>query len=237
MVTIYTITYNEEMLIEFFIKHYKKLFPNCHIVVYDNESTDNTANIATNLGCEVRLYSTNNTLSDGKYLEIKNNCWKNSKTNWNLICDCDELVLINDIDLKQEESLGNNIILFEGYTMINNTNIINIESMKRGYRDRGYDKMYLFNKKQIEEINYAPGCHSCNPIAKNGYIIKYSNNIYRALHYKCLSPQYTIERNKLFSQRMSKENEEKGWGFHYRFSEKSIIDHYNNKDKVAIKLI
>ena len=42
MITIYTFTYNEELLIKFMIDHYKLRFPNCKIIVYDNESTDNT---------------------------------------------------------------------------------------------------------------------------------------------------------------------------------------------------
>jgi hypothetical protein len=80
MITIYTIAYNEEIFIQFMIDHYRSRFPNCHIVVYDNESTDNTVAIAKANNCEVITYCTNNQIQDRKYLEIKNNCWKKSKT-------------------------------------------------------------------------------------------------------------------------------------------------------------
>ena len=44
-ITVYTIAYNEELMIPHFIAHYRKQFPNCKIVVFDNESTDNTIKV------------------------------------------------------------------------------------------------------------------------------------------------------------------------------------------------
>jgi len=45
--TIYTITYNEELMLPYFIRHYRLRFPNCKIVVYDNEDI-----IAEEIGIE-----------------------------------------------------------------------------------------------------------------------------------------------------------------------------------------
>ena len=47
----YTITYNEELMLPHFIKHYKQFCDK--IVVYDNMSTDRTKEIALDNGCEV----------------------------------------------------------------------------------------------------------------------------------------------------------------------------------------
>jgi len=63
-------------MLPFMIKWYRERFPNCLIIVYDNESTDRSVQIALENNCKVISYSTNNQLSDSKYLEIKNNCWK-----------------------------------------------------------------------------------------------------------------------------------------------------------------
>lgn len=237
MVTVHVITYNEELMIEFFINHYRKNFPNCKIVIYDNESTDNTIEIAKKYGCEIITYSTNNTLSDQKYLEIKNNCWKTSETDWNIICDCDELIEVTSEDLINEENLGTNCFKFEGFSMMNNTDEINISKMKYGFKDVGYGKNYLFNKKYINDINYAPGAHTSNPTLTNPNKLKYSDKIYRALHYKYLSPQYTIDRNSLFDKRLSEENKRKGWGIQYYFSDEKTIKYYEDMKINLIKII
>ena len=47
MITIFTIAYNESVLMKFMIDHYRSKFPNCRIVVYDNMSTDGCDKIAS----------------------------------------------------------------------------------------------------------------------------------------------------------------------------------------------
>jgi glycosyltransferase involved in cell wall biosynthesis len=47
--TVFTITYNEELMLPYFVNHYRSRFTNCKIVVYDNESIDKTVDIAERL--------------------------------------------------------------------------------------------------------------------------------------------------------------------------------------------
>ena len=237
MITVYTITYNEEVVLPFFISHYRKNFPNCNIIIYDNESTDNTIKIAKDNDCEVISYSTNNQLSDSKYLEIKNNCWKNADTDWVVVCDCDELIFINENQLKEEDSNGTNIIFVEGFSIMNLDNEFSIEHLNMGFKDAGFDKKIMFNKKKLAQINYGPGGHSCNPKANNGFNIKYSDSKYKLIHYKYLSPNYTVSRHGLFGKRLSQENRSRGWGVHYTFSPESILSFYKEKSKNLIKII
>ena len=236
MVTIYTITYNEEVIIESFINHYRKNFPNCEININDNYSTDLTVEIAKKYGCNVVLYNTNNELSDETYLQIKNNVWKTSKTDWVIICDCDELIEINESQLISEEKELTNIIKPIGYSLMNNNEIVDIKNMKYGFRDLGFDKCILFNKKFIKEINYSVGAHSCHPVGYNNGV-KFNNNTYRLLHYKYLSPSYTVNRHKMFGERLSEINKKRGWGIHYGFSSESIIEYYNEQKNKLIKLL
>jgi glycosyltransferase involved in cell wall biosynthesis len=70
-VTIFTVTYNEELLLPFFIRHYRERFPNCNIVVYDNESTDNTVKIAKENNCGVITFKTNNQYYESSLMEIR----------------------------------------------------------------------------------------------------------------------------------------------------------------------
>ena len=113
MITIYTITYNEGLLIQFMIDHYRERFPGCRIVVYDNISTDDTVKIALANGCEVIPYDTGGQLQDSRYIQIKNNCWKDAKTDWVLVCDLDELLDIDEAELRREESLGTTMVRCE----------------------------------------------------------------------------------------------------------------------------
>lgn len=215
MITIYTLTYNEEFLLEFFIKHYQKNFPNCSIIIYDNESTDNTVEIAKRNNCQVINYSTNNIIYDSKWLEMKNTCWKNSQTDWVLICDCDELLQMTQEDLINEITINTNIIKPTAFNMVGFDKDINLNNIKYGFRDSGYDKTVLFNSKQIKEINYSIGCHKSNPISNEGFKIKYNENEYKLLHYKYLSDDYYKERHKMYRERLSEENKQKNWSVHY----------------------
>ena len=223
-ISIFVICYNEEIILQKFIDHYRTRFPNCEITIYDNMSTDNSRQIAIKNGCKIIDYDSNNQIRDDLYLEIKNNCWKNANTDWVLIVDTDEFIYINEQQLKNEESLGKTIISFEGWnliTMSDNPDIIDLD-LKCGSRAAQYDKSYLFNKKFIKEINYSAGCHSANPKGK----IQYSENKYLMCHWKALGLNYMINRHTEFGKRMSKQNLDKGWGVHYLDNSTQIRDNW-----------
>ena len=103
MITIYTICFNEELILPFFVKWYRKKFPNCRIIIYDNYSTDSTEKIALQNNCQVIKYDSNNQIRDDLYLNIKNNCWKDAETDWVLVCVVDEL-----LDINQTQLIGEN---------------------------------------------------------------------------------------------------------------------------------
>ncbi len=234
MITVYTLTYNEELQIKFLIDHYRKRFPNCRIVIYDNMSTDTTVQIATDNGAEVRYFDTNNQISDSKYLEIKNHCWKeDAKTDWVLVCDSDELLEINEQQLKEEEKLGTSIVRSEGYNMVNMEDNLDIDGIKYGARAAPHDKPYLFNKKLISDMNYTPGCHSSNPVGQ----IKYSEKAYIAYHYNFINLELSIAKYKHYATRLSPENLQKGWGVHYLMKAEQVKDEFMDVRRRAIKLL
>ena len=219
MITIYTICFNEELILPFFVKWYRKKFPNCRIIIYDNYSTDSTEKIALQNNCQVIKYDSNNQIRDDLYLNIKNNCWKDAETDWVLVCDVDEL-----LDINQTQLIGENcsIILSKGYNMINLEDNLDLESINYGIRAKQYDKYYLFNRLKIKEINYEAGCHSSNPVGE----VIFSKNIYNLYHYNMLSEQYLINRYKRNFERLSKENKKNGWGIHYKENEQTIKDKF-----------
>lgn len=217
--TVFTITYNEELMLPYFIKHYRERFPNCKIVVYDNESTDNTVEIALQNGCHVKPYSTNNQLNDLTYLAIKNNCWKD-EIGWVIVADCDEFI---DMNYNQLFMHSSSIISVEAYNMVNHNNDFNIDKIDHGIRSISYDKAYCFNASKIKEINYNPGCHTCNPVGD----VTYSSKHHKVYHYKYVNVEYMIERHAMFAKRLSKENIERGYGGHYLYPEEKIRAEFN----------
>ena len=233
MVTVHVITYNEEAMIKFFINHYRKNFPNCIIKIYDNYSTDNTVEIAKNLECEINFYDTNNKLSDSKYLEIKNNCWKTSDTDWVIVCDCDELIDINEVELKSNHNKGVKLFQFMGYDIVNYNEKITLDEMVFGHRSQMYDKTLLFNKQSIKEINYSPGCHICSPYGDDKTTSRLE---YKLFHYKYINVDYTIKRYQLFSDRLSDENHRYGWSYHYKQKEDEIRNYYKSLEKNLEKI-
>jgi len=211
MITVYTMAYNEEVFLQYMIDHYRSRFPNCHIVLYDNESTDKTAQIAQNSNCEVRIFKTNNCVDDILITDLKNSCWKDAKTDWVLICDIDELLNINEQELKSEADQGFTIIRSEGWNMVNLEDNYDFANIKHGTRVPQYDKSYLFNKSQIKHMNYSAGCHASGPIGN----AKYSNNIYKLWHYKCINPDYLVERYRVTANRLSDRNKKLGMGTYW----------------------
>lgn len=233
MITIYTLTYNEEFMLPFFIEHYRALFPGCNIVVYDNESTDRTRQIAKDNGCEVRLNQTMGQLSDARYLAIKNNCWKTADTDWVLVADCDELCCITEKQLMEEATMETTLISFDGYNMVNMHDDMDLHGINHGVRAKSYDKTYCFNKQHIQEINYHMGCHTSSPV---GNLIK-SLGTYFCFHYKYINADYMVKRHAQFAARLSEENKAKGYGGHYQYPEGQIREEFNNARKQAIKIL
>lgn len=225
---IFTLTFNEELFLPHFINHYRERFPNCDIVVYDNMSTDNTVEIAKEFDCEVIPYDTKNKLSDGKYLEIKNNCWRD-ESGWVLVADCDELLDICENDLINETA---SIISVEAYNMVNLNDNLDIESIVNGVRSTSYDKAYCFNSDKIKEINYSHGCHDCRPIG----VVKYSKKKYKAFHYKYINLEYMILRHGIFAKRLSDENILRGFGAHYNYSPERITNEFLDVRKQSKKI-
>lgn len=232
MITVYTVVYNEAFLIQFMIDHYRERFPGCRIIVYDNMSTDDTVKIALANNCEVIQFDSNNQFEDRHNMDFKNTCWKDSKTDWVLVCDLDELMDINEAELKSEENLGASIIECEWYDMINMEDNLDFAGMKYGVRGVIPGKFLLFNKKFISDINYSPGAHECSPIG----IIRYGSKAYRAYHYASINENVTIEKFKIRSKRLSPENIRMGWGAYVFMTPEEIRAEFADFRNQAIKV-
>ena len=233
MITIFTITYNEEVILPYFIKWYRERFPNCKIVVYDNESTDGTKNICLSTpNLQYIPYHTGNKLSDSTYLKIKNNAWKHADTDWVIVCDVDEFLDVNAIDVLSFDNVGINIFKSKGYNMCNVDNLEDITEIKHGVRAIQYDKTILFNRKRIKEINYGAGCHHCEP---QGDVNKATISL-PLYHMKFIDVNLLVNKYKSYASRLSDENKEMRWGYHYEQEEWLIREEFKNTLQLAEKI-
>ncbi len=233
MLTIYTITYNESFILQFMIDHYRYRFPNCKIVIYDNESIDNTIEIAKQNNCEIKYHFSGGYVDDVKLTYTKNNCWKAATTDWVMVCDPDELLDIYENDLIMEQNNNVSMINSEGFNMINLENNDYFKSITYGKRYFHYDKIYLFNKKFVKEINYDNGCHKNFAIGQ----LKYSEKKYKCYHWRYINPDRTFERYQMTAKRMCQFNIQTGMGNYVFNSKEQIEKQYEELRKNAIKVI
>ena len=160
-------------IMPFFIEHYKERFPDAVINVYDDGSTDSTASYCRNMGCNVvDIPQPSDCLSGAertnglrttdeqrkinhlhKINDLRAEYWKQSKAEWVIVVDHDELVEIWEKDLPAIENYD--LIIFEGYNMYNETGNpeVDLRNLKFAV-DRTYDgESHLYDKPLMMRSN------------------------------------------------------------------------------------
>ena len=123
---VYTFCWNEEKIIPYFLRHYGEWLCAEKIVIFDNESTDNSLgeiNRWGHLDIEVRPYSTADMHSElGAMKPLRDECWQEArgKADWVAIVDMDEFIFHNDIFgfLDRCESRGIGLVRTYGFEMV-----------------------------------------------------------------------------------------------------------------------
>jgi len=229
-INIFILCHNEQILLPFTIDYYKNIFPNCIITIYDNESTDNSVEIAKSLGCNVISWSSNNENNVLMKANISNNCWKTVKSGWIITIDMDEWLSINEESLIQEQLKGTTILQTQGLEMIGECNSphlkdFNIKSISRGVFFHGESKCVCFYRPSIKEMNYSSGCHKCNPI---GYIM-FSSTIYIIRHYSYLGLPFIINKSISRYERSRTVVKKYGLSDHYKKDIEAIKSNYYDR--------
>lgn len=230
-ITIYTIIYNEERILPFFLDYYSQFAS--RIIIYDNESTDRSVEIAKSYPRVKGIYSvkTNNRLDDSMYVKIKGSCWKNDPSDYVMLVDADELIYHDTgvVDYLQRTKYP--VYQPIGYNMISDFFPIYgkpiTEQIKQGVYDRMYNKPIIFDPKIINRVQYDLGVHS-GSFFKDDEIVYPTISELKMLHYKNLGFDYRINRHKMFSKRMSDFNNTTGAGIHYTWDEEKQRQEFNS---------
>jgi hypothetical protein len=149
-----------------------------------------------------------------------------------MVVDCDEFVDVNESDLIEFQNNKKTIISATAYNMCNVEGLTELADIKHGVRAEQYDKSILFNKSYIKEINYDPGCHTCNPKG----VVNYGKGLVNLYHMIAINEQHIVDKYLRNADRMSEENKKNKWGHQYLQSEDTIRTNYKNGLQLA-KLI
>lgn len=213
MIEAYVLAWNEAETIHLTIQHYQKFCS--RIVIYDNFSTDDTRDIAVRMGCEVRLFGIKGVLSDKEYLKVKNHCWKESKADWVIVCDSDEILWHPNIS----EALKEDCTIMTTYGWNVYSEDVPREmfhEITSGYYDGNYSKSIIFNPKALKEINYGYGCHVANPKGD----VRFSKEVLTIFHYRNIGGYERLsKRHQMYRERLSEHNRQIGLGIHYMYPE------------------
>jgi len=239
----FIICWNEERLIRHTLNHYSKF---CNkITLYDNFSSDNTIEVAKKFFPTITVvnWSTNHQYREDLLLKVKNNCWKYSKADYVVVCDTDELLYAENINNVLQSMNKKKVVLpvITGYNMgsidfPDDYSIPIYQQVKYGVRDRRFDKQIIFKRKELEEINFDPGSHSCRPIFREKKLIDEVVN-FKLLHFKYLSKDYLYNKHKLYNDRMSTYSLENRFGIEYTEGKSHIDACFSIMDSHLYKVV
>lgn len=183
---------NEPEMLSIYLEHYTSCFPNCKINIYLSNFPTNYQGsemlLLKKYGCNIKTVELDNTekyyediinKEVKNYLEkeknFRNSVWKDSKSDWVILCDIDEILSINS---KELEEIDSDAIEFVGYSMIRYNKYSNYRKLTYAIKYNRYNKTCVF-KPTIKEMNFQLGQHTCNPTTT-----KINKGKYKLFHYK-----------------------------------------------------
>jgi glycosyltransferase involved in cell wall biosynthesis len=211
---------NEEAMLPFFLQYYEKFVD--EIVIFEGGSTDRSLEIIAKCP-KARVVSTGNNevLDERELMKIRNSAYLESadQWDWQIIVDIDEFlyhpVLIQK--LKEYKIRGITVPKIAGYEMLSRyfpmykEDQTIIDQIKTGRRnDTWQAKKAIFNPKQIQ-VQYEFGCHSAH---LSGNAIEGDTQEIMLLHYRWMSYEYFVDKNKYIANRLSAFNKANNMGYH-----------------------
>lgn len=205
----FAVCHNEQAILPYFFRHYSQYGS---VTIFDNNSTDNSIEIAKRNNAHIFQFSTDNEFREDILTNIRNICWKESKADWVMVVDIDEFIYHKNL-IQILETIEGTVILprmFNMYSDIFPTTEGQIyDEVKFGVEFNS--KMSLFRPKEIKDINFEPGMHFANP--EGNFNLNFTSPIIE-MHFKNLGQEYVNNRNAYLNTRQSEVNRQNGWSWH-----------------------
>ncbi|WP_408029825.1 glycosyltransferase family 2 protein [Tenacibaculum xiamenense] len=232
-IELYVLCFNEQKMIRHTLNYYAQICSK--IVVIDNQSTDNSIELARSYeNVEIRYLDSGNEFIEDKLQETRNNCWKGSTADYVIVCDMDEFLYDKNLmeKLLMAKHKGIAIPIIIGYNMMSdhfpsNYDTLITQQVMHGKRSNWFDKSIIFDPKKVKEINFSPGSHQSYP---EFYEDNITDNLLelKLLHYKYLGREYLYKKHEGYVKRMSDISRAKKHGYEYLDGEKHIDNMFDS---------
>lgn len=231
--------YNESKMIEHTLNYYSRF---CNrITIIDNQSTDNSVDIARNkFPCVIiEELDTGGEYREDMQIDIRNNRWKESDADFVIMADMDEFIVEVDLIGKLEAMKSQNVAIPKvvGYNMYSEKfpddyNILITDQVTTKFKDRNFNKNIVFSPRLVKEMNFGPGSHFCNPEYKEN-LNPQTNHTFKLnlLHFKYLGREYLFEKHHAYGKRMSDVNRKFKFGSVYELGNDHVNDAFNKIEK------
>lgn len=241
IVHLHTLVYNEIDRLPFAIPYWKLCAT--HVFVYlMSSSNDGSREFLKSIGDFVTIEEIEDSdgFNDKRNMILKNEVWKKSRgvADFVIVNDFDEFIYSKDLisELKYMKDNNMSIVSPEIYHLINKDVILDNlnheeflhKQIKFGFYDKNWGKHIIFDPNIIEEINYGPGSHHCNPISNKKILYYDKNNIY-LFHAKFLGLDWYLNKENELKNRLSNTNIRCGYGFHYNWENEVKINEFMKK--------
>ena len=166
-------------------------------------------------------------VSDIKYAELRNSCWKGTKADWCVVCDLDELLWFPQgahPTLYLYDTMGAAVPKPHGIEMFSETYPTGpgqiYDEIKMGAPDdKWYSKPILFNPRMVSDMRYGLGSHECDPVLHDerrfhvGPKWPFANPPCYLLHFHHIGPAKDVgDKYDATITRMCEDNKRMHWG-------------------------
>lgn len=227
---LYCLCWNDARMLPYFFRHYDEYVD--EYFVYDNGSTDGSLQMLRDHGrVQIETFEVQGDSFVEEERRLGDKIWQRSrgKADWVIVTDIDEHLYRPDLlgYLERCRAQGITAIKSIGFEMVADDfptaedKLINL--VTRGCRSDGHDRLCIFNPDALTATHYGPGRHKAWP---EGYVVWPPSSEVLLLHYKQLGVKYVGARSAQLAQGIKPGDLERGWGQHYQWSAKAIVEHW-----------
>ncbi len=237
---LYALCWNEARMLPFFFRHYDAIVD--RYFIFDNESADGSIDLLKkHPGVTLGSFRVDGPSFVLAALDFYNQGWKQSRgqADWVIVCNIDEH-LYHPYLRAYLASLPGEVtsIVAEGYEMVSDTfptgDVLLCEYIRTGMRYELYDKLEIFAPDLVKEINFTPGRHEAAP--EGGVVTPLKREV-KLLHYKCLSPEYLVDRSNELGPRLREKDIANGWGHQYAWHNSRKRDYFRRVKEGAVQVL
>ena len=239
---LYACCFNEAAILPFFLDYYSNFVGVEKFFIFDGGSSDGSLDILHQYNVEI-ISEKHEQLNDLTLMNFRNNYYKNYRNDcdWTIVCDLDEFLWHPNLKqrLRLMSAEGVTIPRIEGYSMISldlpdyEKGLYLPNQVRKGIPDPHSCNKNIIFKPQLD-INYAIGCHQCEPTGNVVFSTEYE---FKNLHYQNLSFLHTIRKSESQYNRLSDWNRNVKAGVHYDYLRRQKLTKYLDKWNLAKEVI